>query len=212
VTYGQTVECSVVSSKIDTYTLTAKANERAAIKAINTSGKELLAINVWDAKHDRVCNYVGSAPNPGDPGCLFPRDGDYTIEIKPYEQAAESTIAYGVTVLRLDDLSAARPVALAQPQAGSLESGIAIHLYTFTARANERAAIKALNTAGKELLAINVWDAKHDRVCNYVGSAPNPGDPGCLFPREGDYTIQVESYDQTAAGPIAYSMSLDDMK
>ena len=195
------------------YTLTAKAHERAAIKLLNTSGKELLKMEVWDARHDRVCNYLWNVPPAGDPGCLFPRDGAYTIEIAPYDQAATDPIAYAVTVLRLDDPSTARPIAPAQPQTGSLERGIAIHTYTLDAKADERVAIKVLNTSGKELLATTVWDAKHNRVCGYLGSAPAAGDPGCLLPSAGTYTIEIESDDQTAAGPIAYAVTvlrLDD--
>jgi len=178
--------------EIDSYALTAQANDMLVANILSEDKKEV-DVYLFDPRQHFLtqCNYVG---------CLAKTDGIYYLQIRS-RNAAESAPPYRYTFYldRANNPANVQPLAFGQTITGVLTDAIEIDSYALKAETNSMVMANVVGSANVSF-DLFLYDSQTQLLCTF-------NEVGCLAKTDGLYHIQVRLRD-TGRAPLPYAYTL----
>lgn len=169
---GEVFDCSIsAGGEVDSYSFSAKQNDRWYFNIHRTAGALQPYIEVVDQYNNRIC-YDYTYGSDTNITCNITTNGTFSFRVNDRYGPDGRTGTYIVYGQRANTPSKATPIDYGKPIDASLDYAIEDDYYSFQATINDKIIARVLRTSGNMQPTMYILDSKGVQLCgNYTYSA-----------------------------------------
>ena len=193
-----------LSAEIDTYTFSAKANDKAFLRIYRSSGNAQPSLYVYNQAGDSVCgDYTYGAFVGFD--CAINADGTYTMYVTAL--AINQTGNYTLYLQRSNSPGNATNIGFGQTLNGEIEEVGAFGTYTFVPKQDDKININFVRTAGNLQFSAAIYNAAGEKVCSNYSYGASLSINNCAIRTNGQHTILIFDVGNDAVGKYNFTLN-----
>jgi hypothetical protein len=200
ISFGETIQCSIVATEVDSYTFIASPGDIVIARAGAAGSALRPALRILTPGGTSLCN----ASNPYGSmteiaACALTTSGTFTVQIS--DTSGTRTGSYGLHLQRLNGPGNTSALDVGQTTTGSILIAAEMDAYSFSGHAGDRVVIRMGTSSGTLRPLLRLYRNDGVKVCeggNPYGTAGELG--SCALTQSGTYTLLVSDYGDVRTG------------
>jgi hypothetical protein len=188
--FGQPIAGSIdQAGEQDEYCFSASGGDTLIVRLQLTKGVLAPEVRLCSADGTELQRWWNYGGQPLDTEASLPADGQYKILV--CDHWVGSTGNYLLYIERRNKPTQVTPISFGEPVSGSMDSGVKVDFYSFSANAGDTVILRLQVTKGVLAPEVSLWSADGTELQRWWNYGGQPLDTEASLPADGQYKILV---------------------